>query len=138
MIDYRSCMRLLLLAALMASWCMAADTAFNGQWDIRVPKEPRNRSWWLEVSGAGTPDIKGNFVGFPGGNTDPIPKIAMRDGVLHFSADRGKAHMEYTAKLADGKLVGEMHSGNTILEFTGVHAPEIKEHDDGTWKEGSA
>ena len=58
--------------------------------------------------GAGTPEIKGSFVGFPGGNTDPIPQIALQDGVLHFSAERGqgqkKIHLEYTAKLVGGKL----------------------------------
>jgi hypothetical protein len=92
------------------------------------------------VQGAGTPGIKGSFVGFPGGNTDPIPQIEIKSGVLHFSADRGqgqkKQHLAYTAKLEGGKLVGEMHNGATTLEFSGVRAPEINEHDDGTWKEG--
>ncbi len=140
MIDYRSGMKLILVAGIAASLGIAADSDFNGRWDIRVPKEPRARAWWLEVQGAGTPGIKGSFVGFPGGNTDPIPQIAMKDGVLHFSADRGqgqkKIHLEYTAKLAGGKLAGDMHDGKTTLEWTGVRAPEINEHDDGTWKEG--
>lgn len=96
-------MRLIVLAALAASVALAADSDFNGRWDIRVPKEPRARAWWLEVEGAGTPGIKGRFVGFPGGNTDPIPEIRVTDGILHFSADRGqgqkKVHLEYTAKL---------------------------------------
>jgi hypothetical protein len=133
-------MRLFIVAAIAASLSMAADSDFNGRWDITVPKEPRARSWWLEVSGAGTGNIKGSFVGFPGGNTDPIPQMAVKDGVLHFSADRGQGqktvHLEYTAKIAGGRLEGEMHNGATMLQFTGVRAPEINEHDDGTWKEG--
>src|ERR1700722_4164957 len=110
-------MRVILFALFAASMGLAADTDFNGRWDIRVPKEPRNRSWWLEVNGAGTPGINGSFVGFPGGNTDPIPQIAIQDGVLHFSADRGegekKVHLEYTAKFVGGRLVGDMHNGTT-------------------------
>ena len=133
-------MRVFLLAGLAVFTCLGADSDFNGRWDIRVPKEPRSRAWWLEVQGAGTPGIKGSFVGFPGGNTDPIPQIAIENGVLRFSADRGqgqkKQHLEYTAKVTGGKLEGAMHSGNTTLEFTGVRAPEINEHDDGTWKDG--
>ena len=135
-------MRFIWFALVAASLGLAADTDFNGRWDIRVPKEPRARSWWLEVSGAGTPEIKGSFVGFPGGNTDPIPQIAVQDGALHFSADRGqgekKTHLEYTAKLVNGRLIGEMHSGNTSLDWSGVRAPEINEHDDGSWKESKS
>lgn len=133
-------MRLILWMGVAASFCLAADSDFNGRWDLRVPKEPRARAWWLEVQGAGTSGIKGSFVGFPGGNTDPIPKIEIKDGVLHWSADRGqgqkKVHLEYSAKIAGGKLQGEMHNGTTTLDFTGVRAPEIKEYDDGSWKEG--
>jgi hypothetical protein len=124
-------MRLILLIAAFASLGLAADSDFNGRWDINVPKEPRHRAWWLEVSGAGTPEIKGTFVGFPGGNTDPIPKISIDHGVLHFARER-----EYSARLVDGRLVGEMHDGKTSLDWTGVRAPEINEHDDGTWKDG--
>jgi hypothetical protein len=126
-------MRQLLLLAALASSGLAADSDFNGRWDISVPKEPRARSWWLEVSGAGTPEIKGSFVGFPGGNTDPIPKISIDQGVLHFSRER-----EYSAQLVNGRLVGEMHDGKTSLDWTGVRAPEINEHDDGSWKEAKA
>jgi hypothetical protein len=134
-------MRFILVALFASSMGLAADADFNGRWDISVPKEARARSWWLEVMGAGTSGIKGNFVGFPGGNTDPIPQIALQDGVLHFSAERGqgqkKIHLEYTARLVNGKLIGQMHNGSLSLDWTGVRAPEIKEYDDGSWKEGT-
>jgi hypothetical protein len=132
-------MRLILFVLVAAAWGLAGDADFNGRWDISVPKEPRARSWWLEVSGAGTAQIKGSFVGFPGGNTDAIPQIDLQNGVLHFSADRvqgkNKVHLEYTAKLENGRLIGEMHNGKTSLDWTGVRAPEINEHDDGSWNE---
>ena len=127
-------MRLLFwIPLLFLSYGFSADSGFNGRWDISVPKEPRNRAWWLEVIGAGTPGIRGNFVGFPGGNTDRIPQIEIRDGVLHFSKG---PDLQYSAKLVDGKLMGEMHNGHTSLYWTGVRAPEINEHDDGSWREG--
>ena len=132
-------MRLIILAVAAASLGCAADSDFNGRWDLRVPKEPRARAWWLEVEGAGTPAIKGRFVGFPGGDTDRIPQISVKGGVLHFSADRGeganKVHLDYTARVSGNRIEGDMHNGKTTLEFSGVRAPEIDEHDDGTWKE---
>jgi hypothetical protein len=103
------------LAAVCAAF--AADSQFNGRWDIRVVNESRRRAWWLEVSGAGTAGLKGRFVGFPGGDMNDIEKIAITDGVLRFSFDRpargenGAIHQEYTARLAGDKLEGTMKAG---------------------------
>ena len=129
-------MRFSLVAVFVTTVCIGADRDFNGRWDLRVPKEPRSRAWWLEVEGAGTPGIKGTLVGFPGGNTDVIPKIAVEEGRLHFSVDSSnKVHIDYYARLVNGRLEGEMRQGGAVLEFTGVRAPEINEHDDGSWVE---
>ena len=69
-------MRNPVLLFLMASVLLpAADSAFNGRWDIEVLNESRHRAWWLEVTGAGTPALKGRFVGFPGGDMNDIQKI---------------------------------------------------------------
>ncbi|MDQ6665788.1 MAG: DUF1080 domain-containing protein [Acidobacteriota bacterium] len=118
----------------------AADRDFNGRWDITVPHESKNRAWWLEVTGAGTPSIAGRFVGFPGGNMDQIPNISIRDGELQFSTDRKQkqktVHLAYAAKLAGGKLEGVMHSGDETATWTGVRAPEIPDKDDGSWHAG--
>ena len=116
-----------------AAWPAAAD--FNGRWDITVEHAPHGRAWWLEVMGAGTADLKGKFVGFPGGDLNDIQKIGIEDGELRFSYDGNGVHQEYRAKLADGKLKGTFASGDTRLEWTGARAPEIKDADDGSWRE---
>ena len=124
---------------------VASDAQFNGRWDITVPNESRARAWWLEVAVAGTPAAKGKFVGFPGGDMNDIPALAIRDGELRFSFDykdhrTGKpVHRDYTAHLtADGKLSGIMRSSDgESLEWTGVRAPVIHEKDDGTWRDGA-
>ena len=40
-----------LLAAVPA---MAADSDFNGRWDITTLTQPRPRAWWVELNGAGS------------------------------------------------------------------------------------
>ena len=139
-------MRFSVLALLVGISAIAADQDFNGRWDITVPQESRSRAWWLEVTGAGTPAIKGRFVGFPGGNMDEIPRISIQNGELHFGADRTQrakkdaqpttVHLDYTAKLVNGRLEGTMQDGRQNLKWTGVRAPEIPDKDDGSWREG--
>ena len=85
-------MRFLLLPAILLSLsAFAGDDAFNGRWNIKAPKEPRNRAWWLEVTGAGTPKLKGRFVGAPGGDMNDIPEIALANGELKFVFERAYA-----------------------------------------------
>jgi len=121
----------LLLAA--AAW--SADPGFNGRWDISVHPAPRGRAWWLEVEGAGTPNIKGKFVGFPGGDLNDIQHIWVENGELRFDYDGHGVHQEYRARLAGGKLQGTFASGETKLEWTAARAPAIDEADDGSWHE---
>jgi 3-keto-disaccharide hydrolase len=136
--------RLLIFFFLAVVTVFASDTQFNGRWDITVQHEPRARAWWLEVTGAGTPGIKGRFVGFPGGDTNDIPQLAIQNGELRFSFDytdnRAKkpVHRDYNAHLAaNDKLMGEMRSSDgQQLNWTGVRAPSIAEKDDGTWRDG--
>lgn len=115
---------------------IAADDQFNGRWDISVPHEAKSRVWWLEISGAGTPNVKGKFVGFPGGDTNNIQTISIKNGELSFSFGRGDTHQQYTARLSGGKLAGTMRSGEQELKWTGFRAPIINEKDDGSWHEG--
>jgi hypothetical protein len=134
-----------LLPLLLLIPAFANDSQWNGRWDITVPHESRSRAWWLEVTGAGSPGIKGRFVGFPGGDLNDIPQLRIENGELHFGFDykdshTGKAvHRDYTARLtADGKLHGIMWtSAPEVLEWFGVRAPEISEKDDGTWRDGT-
>lgn len=137
--------RFALLLALCASGAaFAADSDFNGRWDIRVLNEPRGRAWWLEVTGAGTRNLKGRFIGFPGGDINDIQKPALRNGVLSFSFDRptppGKkgqpVHVEHTARYLNGKLEGTFKQGRTELKWIAERAPEIADKDDDSWKKG--
>src|SRR5260370_8479601 len=81
----------LFLAVAFRVWCIASpveDQQFNGRWDITVKGDNAPRAWWLEVSGAGTDNIKGKFIGTPGGQVDDIPKISVYDGELRFTFER--------------------------------------------------
>jgi Domain of Unknown Function (DUF1080) len=125
-----------LLLFLAAGPLPAADSGFNGRWDIDVLNESRHRAWWLEVTGAGTPGIKGRFIGFPGGDLNDIQKIWIEGGALRFTFDRGNVHQEYSARQAGKGLEGTFTLGNQSLKWVGHRAPDIKEQDDGSWREG--
>jgi hypothetical protein len=138
----RSLLSLLVISAIPA---LADDAKFNGRWDINVPHESRARAWWLEVTGAGTPAMKGRFVGFPGGDMNDIPQFSIQKGELHFTFDNkdhrtGKpVHRDYSARYLPGdKLLGLMRSSDgEVLKWVGVRAPVITEKDDGSWRDGT-
>ncbi len=140
-------MRVFVLLVAAAALCSGAEPpkSFNGNWDITVPNEARARAWWLQVTGAGTPEIAGSFVGAPGGQLDRIPQIAIHDGELVFSfPDRYGKPPEtgtYRAKLTAGKLDGTFQvegRPETHLTWTGERAPELQGTDDGSWKAGNS
>jgi len=133
----------------------AADSDYNGRWDLIIHKTPADRTWWLEIKGAGTGNITGMFTHAPGG-LNPIENASIRNGELHFFFDRpatpaapptqaggrGRAatpasHVEYVFKYVNGKLQGTMSGAKENWTMTGERAPEIAdEHDDGTWVKG--
>jgi 3-keto-disaccharide hydrolase len=138
--------RIALLAA-CAIGCWAAtidDQQFNGRWDISVNGLSSPRGWWLEVSGAGTGNLKGKFTGAPIGLVDEIPKLSIFDGEMRFGIESRYRQNRvekgvYWARLEDGKLKGTFEiEGDpvTYLEWTGVRAPALPEKDDGSWKRG--
>jgi len=140
--------RVVFIAAWAISCCCAAsidDQQFNGRWDIAVPGLSPAHGWWLEVTGAGTPTLKGRFVGAPVGPVDEISKISISDGELKFSLE-GRYHRErkvekglYWARLEEGKLKGTFEvegDPTTYLEWSGVRAPALADKDDPTWKRG--
>src|SRR5215471_8072913 len=120
---------------LVAFSAFAADSDFNGRWDITTTTR---RAYWLELTGVGTPKPSGFFVSDHGGDRNVIDRIAVDNGELRFSFDRpGRSGAktqspEYRAHLTNGKLEGTFN--NTT--FTGVRAPVIADKDDGSWKEG--
>ena len=133
----------------------AADSDYNGRWDLIIHKTPADRTWWLEIKGAGTGNITGMFTHAPGG-LNPIENASIRNGELHFFFDRpatpaapptqaggrGRAatpasHVEYVFKYVNGKLQGTMSGAKENWTMTGERAPDIAdEHDDGTWVKG--
>ncbi len=130
---------------LLAAACHAAPADFNGRWNIKVENEPRNRAWWLEVTGAGTPGIKGRFVGAPGGQMDAIPAIRVDGQELVWEFERAysrgqpKSKGVYRARLEGGALRGSFQVDGrpaSKLVFAGKRAPVIKDVDDGSWKPG--
>ncbi len=140
-------MRSVFVAAL-AICCFGAsidDQDFNGRWDITVSGPSPQRGWWLEVSGAGTDNLKGQFMGAPVGLLDDIPKLSISEGELRFALearfrkDHGPEKGLYWARLEDGKLKGTFEiegDPSTYLEWIGVRAPALAEKDDGSWKRG--
>jgi hypothetical protein len=132
--------------ALAAGMAAAADKDFAGRWNIEVPGETRSRAWWLEVSGVGTPKLKGRFVGAPGGNMDDIPEISIRDGELRFVFERNYAGKEgsrqrgvYRARFVKGTLQGTFEVEGLkrpAQKWIGRRAPIIRDKDDGSWKPG--
>jgi Domain of Unknown Function (DUF1080) len=134
--------------AALAFCCFGAsidDQDFNGRWDITVGGPSSPRGWWLEVSGAGTENLKGQFLGAPVGLLDDIPKLSISEGELRFALearfrkDHGPEKGLYWARLEDGKLKGTFEiegDPSTYLEWTGMRAPALAEKDDGSWKRG--
>ena len=140
----------------LASTAKAADTDFNGRWDIQVHAKPGDfaqftttAAWWLGVTGAGTPDMKIQFVGSPDGSLDDITDSKIQDGVLHFTwtqrtrpgrTPNPNDRAEYEAKYVHGQLQGRVTSPSTSpatnLTFTGYRSPEIDEHDNDSWVKG--
>ncbi len=131
--------------------CLAADADFNGRWDLTVHGNTDctvTCAWWLEITGAGTAQPKGTFVGFPDGSLHDLPDLSIKDGVLRFAWDRpagpgrngknptARQHIDYDVRYVNGKLEGSMSGAKNNYTFTGVRAPVIDEHDDGTWVKG--
>ena len=99
---------------------------FDGRWIFTVQGDPRGRSWWLKVNGN-----QGDFVGAPGGQLDPVTRIAVEGNELVWEVKKN----HYRAHLDNGKLVGRYElDGQTKATFTASRAPEIKDVDDGKWK----
>jgi len=135
----------LLLLAGSSAFC--ADSDFNGRWDITAHTTPRPRAFWLEMTGAGTPNPTGWFVSAYAGDRNKIDTIEIKNGelVFTFKPPAGRSGKQprtivWRAKAAGGKLTGTFGTegnSNPPTPWTGVRAPEIADQDDGSWKEGT-
>jgi len=133
--------------AALALCCFAAskdDQEFNGRWDITAGQSAP-RGWWLDVSGAGTDNLKGKFLASSVGLLDELPNLSISEGELRFALEarfRKDHNLEkglYWARLEDGKLKGTFEiegDPSSYLEWTGVRAPALPDRDDGSWKRG--
>ena len=141
----------LLAAITLVRTARAAEADFNGRWDIEVLAKAADiqstttKAWWLGITGAGTPEMKIQFVGSPDGSLDDITEAKVEGNVLHFTwtprvrpgvTPNPNDHLEYEAKYVNGVLQGKMTGSQGEVAFTGRRAPEINEHDDGTWIKG--
>jgi hypothetical protein len=119
---------------------LCVDQGFDGKWDITTDQGFNQRVWWMEIQGSRTPQMRGRFTGFWGGDTNDIKDPHIENGVLKFNSDLGRHHQEYVAHLENTKdgerLIGEMRSAEKTVHWTGARAPQIDQHDDGTWKPG--
>jgi hypothetical protein len=126
----------------LAATSFAADSDYNGRWDITAIQE-KPRAWWVELTGVGTPNAAGKFVSAYAGDMNKINEIAVENGELKFviAAPNGTKYV-YHAKLAGGKLEGTagVEGKNAPpTKWTGVRAPALdNEKDDGSWKAGKA
>jgi hypothetical protein len=112
----------------------ASDQEYNGRWDITVFDEGKRRAWWLEIEGAGTPQISGKFVGAPGGQLDTIPQIGIDNkGELKFVFKRKYKNADgvFRATVWKGKLDGtfQIDGDPNKVHWVGARAPKI--HEDG-------
>jgi hypothetical protein len=135
--------------AFLLSACavLAADSDYNGRWDITVLTQPQPRAWWLEVVGAGTAKPAGKFVSAYNGDLNIIDAITFDNGELRFtiteprrSGNQKQAaprNFLFRARLVNGKLEGTQEvegQAGPPVKWTGVRAPVITDKDDGTWK----
>src|ERR1035438_8924838 len=137
----RTLFAVLLLSAMPS---MAADSDFNGRWDITTLTQPRPRAWWVELTGVGSPKAAGKFVSAYGGDMNTVDTATVENGELRFTIvnpsrnAKGPAPV-YRARLVNGKLEGTLETpggAGAPLKWTGVRAPVIADKDDGSWKEG--
>src|ERR1700734_399308 len=141
----------LLTGITLAPAARAAEADFNGRWDIEVLAKAADiqftttKAWWLGIAGAGTPEMKIQFVGSPDGSLDDITEAKVEGNVLHFTwtprarpgvTPNANASREYEVKDVNGVLEGKMTGSAGVLGFTGHRAPEVNEHDDCRWVEG--
>jgi hypothetical protein len=134
-------MRSLVLLALSVATAFAGNSSFDGRWDITLTGNTAT-AWWLGLEGAGTPAAKGTFISVYNGDLNKIDEISVKNGKLTLGfrhKDNGKEiHDVIVATLQNGKLIGTATregSAAPVKNFVGVRAPEIKDVDDGSWRE---
>lgn len=121
---------------LMSGWLWAGVDQINGRWTLRPANDARNRAWWLEVEGAGTPQLKGRFVGFPGGDMNELPGPRLDGNHLVFTWERGGRRIDYRLEASGDTIRGTYSEAGKTNGLDGRRAAVIQDREDGRWKPG--
>ncbi len=139
-----------LIAALLLAGCASPSPEqsapdFAGRWDIEPTDSIGGRIMWLEIDRAPDGSLSGTGVSFaPGGQVDELRNVRVEAGELLFETKgtrrvNGQVQEMVNAShagLADGALEGVTVRDGVEQRWRGVRAPEIADHDDGSWKPG--
>ncbi len=118
---------------------------FSGRWNIEPIDSIGGRIMWLEILQGADGKLSGAGVSFaPGGQLAPISDLAIENGELRFrtsgtrplNGERVKVVTESRANLVDGVLEGVTVHDGVERRWRGVPAPDIADHDDGSWQPG--
>ena len=71
----RTLFGVLLLSAMPS---LAADSDFNGRWDLTTLARPR--AWWVELNGVGSPTPTGKFVSAYNGDMNTVDTAVVENG----------------------------------------------------------
>jgi hypothetical protein len=139
---------LVMLAVILGSGCWRMHSQareFDGRWNIKA--EDNTRVAWLDLRLTETDRPHGLFVvGTPKRSAGTYANLVytVSAGVLRFEvpADREQSPRlkeTYTARIADGKLLGQCFpvGGGRILRWVGERPPAIEDRDDGSWVSAS-
>ena len=109
---------LLALALLIFCPAFAADSDFNGRWDITIPG-PVGRAWWLQVDGAGTPAPKVKFISAYAGDLNVTDEVSVKGGELTFGF-RFKQSARQGEKPRDVHSVYKARPGTLLYQPVGI------------------
>src|SRR3954466_931504 len=94
---------------LLAAAAFAADSDYNGRWDLTTV-QTRPRGWWVELNGVGTANANGTFISAYAGDLNKLNAISVENGelkwVINAPGNQKNPAVKYTyrAKLVGGKL----------------------------------
>ena len=129
------------LAFGMVVTAFAGDEQFNGKWVIDA-QPPHTRALWLKITGAGTDQLAGRFVGGVSGRSQPLVNAKIVDSELSFLVERYLESSKQwrrattTVRVVGDKLQGATQRGNGEIKWVGRRSEAVADRDDGSWRSG--
>jgi hypothetical protein len=123
-------------------WMNFADRVWKrgiaGNWNLDAGN---GKVYWIGLAG----DLKsGSFFGATGGRLAEMKDLTVSGDTLRFRVERTfettpprRTEAFVEAKLTGDRLVGTTRVGERVVKWEGGRAPELNEHDDGTWRRGN-